>query len=75
MVSGQSIGRLQFDCGEACLRDLGICDIQAIDDLFFSHFHIDHVAGFDSFLRSNYNRPEVPVRIWGLAGAAEVIQH
>ena len=49
--TGQSIHRLQFDCGEACLRDLPVSQIQAIDGLLFSHFHIDHVAGFDSYLR------------------------
>ena len=73
--TGQAVHRLLFDCGEACLRDLSVAQIQAIDALFFSHFHIDHVAGFDAFLRSNYNRPDRPVWIWGPAGAAEVIQH
>jgi ribonuclease Z len=73
--TGQSIHRLLFDCGEGCLRDLAVAQIQAIDGLFFSHFHIDPVAGFDSFLRSNYNRPDRPVRLWGPAGAAEILQH
>ena len=59
--TGQSIHRLQFDCGEACLRDLPVSQIQAIDALLFSHFHIDHVAGFDAFLRSNYDRADRPV--------------
>jgi ribonuclease Z len=66
--TGQSIHRLQFDCGEACLRDLPVSQIQAIDALLFSHFHIDHVAGFDAFLRSNYDRADRPVSIWGPAG-------
>ncbi len=73
--SGQSITRLQFDCGEACQRELGVSEIRAIDHLFFSHFHVDHVAGFDSFLRSNYNRPDKPVRIWGPVGAADIVHH
>ncbi len=73
--SGQSIHRLQFDCGEACLRDLPVSQIQAIDALLFSHFHIDHVAGFDAFLRSNHNRADRPVSIWGPAGATEIIHH
>lgn len=73
--TGQAIHRLLFDCGESCLRDLAVAQIQAIDALFFSHFHIDHVAGFDSFLRSNYNRKDKPVRIWGPAGAADIIHH
>ena len=73
--TGQSIHRLQFDCGEACLRDLPVSQIQAIDGLLFSHFHIDHVAGFDSFLRSNYDRADRPVSIWGPAGATDIIHH
>jgi ribonuclease Z len=73
--TGQAIHRLLFDCGEACLRDLSVAQIQQIDALLFSHFHIDHVAGFDSFLRSNYDRPDRPVRIFGPPGAAEVLHH
>jgi ribonuclease Z len=73
--TGQSIHRLLFDCGEACLRDLPVSQIQAIDALLFSHFHIDHVAGFDSFLRSNYDRADRPVSIWGPNGATEIIHH
>jgi ribonuclease BN (tRNA processing enzyme) len=73
--TGQSIHNFVFDCGEACLRDLSVAQIQAIDGLFFSHFHIDHVAGFDSFLRSNYDRGVGPVRVWGPAGATEIIHH
>jgi ribonuclease Z len=73
--TGQSIHRLVFDCGEACLRDLPVSQIQAIDGLFFSHFHIDHVAGFDSFLRSNYDRADRPTCVWGPAGAVEIIHH
>jgi len=73
--TGQAIHRLLFDCGEGCLRDLSVAQIQQIDALLFSHFHIDHVAGFDSLLRSNYDRPDRPVRIFGPPGAAEVLQH
>jgi ribonuclease Z len=73
--TGQSIHKFVFDCGEACLRDLPVAQIQAIDGLFFSHFHIDHVAGFDSFLRSNYDRADRPVCVWGPAGAVEIIHH
>jgi ribonuclease Z len=73
--TGQTIHPLQFDCGEACLRDLTVSQIQSIDALLFSHFHIDHVAGFDSFLRSNYDRADRPVCIWGPPGASEIIHH
>lgn len=73
--TGQSIHRFVFDCGEACLRDLPVAQIQAIDGMFFSHFHIDHVAGFDSFLRSNYDRADRPVSVFGPPGASEIIHH
>lgn len=73
--TGQAIHRLLFDCGEACLRDLPVAQIQAIDGLLFSHFHIDHVAGFDGFLRSNYSRADRPVCLWGPAETAERLHH
>ena len=66
--TGQAVRRLVFDFGEACPRDLPVARIQAIDGLFFSHFHIDHVAGFDAYLRSNYDRADWPVRISGAGG-------
>jgi phosphoribosyl 1,2-cyclic phosphodiesterase len=49
--TGQSQHRLLFDCGEGCLHRVSRAEIQVIEVLFFSHFHIDHVAGFDSFFR------------------------
>src|SRR5215468_9774888 len=55
--TGQATHRLLFDCGEGCLSGLSAAEIRAIDALFFSHLHIDHVAGFDSFLRLNFARP------------------
>ena len=61
--TGQATHRLLFDCGEGCLTALSAAEIRAIDALFFSHLHIDHVAGFDAFLRLNFARPDNPVRI------------
>lgn len=49
--TGQATHRLLFDCGEGCLSALSAAEVRAIDALFFSHLHIDHVAGFDGFLR------------------------
>jgi len=72
---GQRIHRLLFDCGMNCLDGLRHSDIMAIDHLFFSHFHIDHIAGFDLFLRLNYARESKPVRIWGPEGAIDIIHH
>ncbi|MCH5375840.1 MAG: MBL fold metallo-hydrolase, partial [Planctomycetes bacterium] len=73
--SGQSQHRLLFDCGEGCLSKIPIAQIQAIEAVFFSHFHIDHIAGFDTFLRMNWSRPDAPVRIFGPPGAIEILHH
>ena len=73
--TGQSLSRLVFDCGEGVLAQIPVADVQQISGLFFSHFHFDHVAGFDSFFRHNWSRPEGPVRIFGPLGAREIIHH
>lgn len=73
--TGQSIERLLFDCGEACLSDLTFSDVQAIDHLFFSHLHMDHIGGFDSFFRANFNRHTKPNHIWGPPETARILQH
>jgi ribonuclease Z len=54
--TGQSQHRLLLDCGEGCLREVPRADIQSIEAVFFSHFHVDHVAGFDGFFRLNWFR-------------------
>ena len=59
--SGQSLHRFLFDCGEGCLTGVAVSELQAVDGLFFSNLHIDHVAGFDSFLRHNFDRHTGPV--------------
>lgn len=63
--SGQARESLLFDCGEGCLDGLRASEVQAVDHIAFSHFHMDHVSGFDGFFRQNYNRPDVPVSVWG----------
>ena len=42
--SGQSVDRLLFDCGDCCLNSVSYAEIHAIDHLFFSHLHMDHVG-------------------------------
>jgi ribonuclease Z len=71
--SGQSRSLLLFDCGEFCLSNLAIRDIQAIDAVFFSHFHIDHIAGFDSLFRHDFARDESPLRLFGPGDAGKVL--
>ena len=73
--SGRGIRRLLFDCGEGCLSGLALAEVQATDHLFFSHFHMDHVAGFDSFFRTNFNREDRANRIWGPPGSGRILQH
>ncbi len=73
--SGQSRESFLFDCGERVLDSLRPGEIQSIAHIGFSHFHMDHVAGFDGFFRLNYNRPETPVTTWGPAGAIDLMGH
>jgi ribonuclease Z len=73
--TGQSISRLLFDCGEGCLTPFPLAEIQAIDHLFFSHFHMDHVAGFDSFFRATFDRTARPNCLWGPPDSAAILQH
>jgi ribonuclease Z len=54
--SGQAVSRLLFDCGDGCLWHLPFGDVQTIDHLCFSHQHMDHVGGFDTFFRCTFNR-------------------
>jgi ribonuclease Z len=73
--SGRSIDRLLFDCGASCVDTLKVSDIKAIDHLFFSHLHMDHVAGFDAFFRCTFDRTSKANHIWGPARTARIMQH
>jgi ribonuclease Z len=72
--TGEKTTRLLFDCGAGCLDQIRVRDIQQIDAIFFSHFHFDHVAGFDSLIRHNFAR-ERPLSIFGPSGSAKIIQN
>lgn len=72
--SGQEVNRFLFDCGEGCLSKMSLREIQAIEQLFFSHLHIDHVSGFDSFFRCNFNRETMKNQIWGPRETARIMQ-
>ncbi len=73
--SGQSITRILFDCGEGCLSGLPVSEVQAFDHLFFSHLHMDHVAGFDSLFRCTFDRDSRPNTVWGPPGTARILQN
>ncbi len=73
--AGTKMYRLLFDCGENIFVDLKPSDISSIDYIFFSHFHLDHAAGFDYFFRRNYDRVSKPIYIFGPEGTTNFIQH
>jgi ribonuclease Z len=75
MRTGSSIHRLLFDCGQGCLDRVALADTRSIEHLFFSHFHIDHVAGFDAFFPVNCDRPEGEVNVWDPPGTIEIMHH
>ena len=72
--SGNRTYRILFDCGENTIEELKQQDIKGIDYIFFSHLHLDHLAGFDFFFRRNYDRDK-PIFIWGPDDTAEIIHH
>jgi ribonuclease Z len=73
--SGQALHRLLFDCGDGCVHDLSLAEVQAVDQLLFSHLHMDHVGGFDAFFRANYNRISKPNTIWGPPQTGQIMHH
>ncbi|MCE9565721.1 MAG: ribonuclease Z [Planctomycetes bacterium] len=73
--TGQRISRLMFDCGDGCPHSLETGDLLAMDHLFFSHFHMDHISGFDLFFRVNFDRDEPPVNVWVPPGGTDVLHH
>jgi ribonuclease Z len=73
--SGQAVSRLLFDCGDGCLWQLPFGDVQAIDHLCFSHLHMDHVGGFDTFFRCTFNRTTKENHVWGPPQTAAILQH
>ncbi|EYB67512.1 ribonuclease Z [Deinococcus phoenicis] len=73
--SGQGQTRLLLDCGEDTLDALPLSEVQAIDHLLFSHLHMDHVAGFDTFFRANFDRMGRENHIWGPPGTARILWH
>jgi ribonuclease Z len=73
--TGQHISKLLFDCGQGCLDHWTLSDFQSVDHLCFSHLHMDHVAGFDSYFRSNFQRHPQINYIWGPPQTAEIMHH
>jgi ribonuclease Z len=73
--SGQALSRLLFDCGDGCLWDLPFGEVQQVDHLFFSHLHMDHVGGFDTFFRCTFDRTDRANHVWGPPGTGATLHH
>src|ERR1700722_10753290 len=73
--SGQAVTKLLFDCGDGCLWQLPFGEVQTIDHLLFSHLHMDHIGGFDTFFRCTFNRSAKENHVWGPPQTATILQH
>ena len=65
-----------FDCGEGTQRQMMRYGITFnIDDVFFTHFHTDHLLGIVGLMRtmSLQGRTD-PLRLWGPPGAERMIK-
>ena len=67
---------LLFDCGEGTQRQMMRYHVSfALSDIFFTHFHADHVIGVIGLMRTMalQGRTE-PLRLWGPRGATRVLR-
>src|SRR5690606_22401895 len=67
---------LLFDCGEGTQRQMMRFGITfALDDVFFTHYHTDHVLGIVGLVRTfQLGGRTTPLRLWGPRGAARVLK-
>ncbi|MDX6650516.1 MAG: ribonuclease [Solirubrobacteraceae bacterium] len=68
--------RLLFDCGEGTQRQLvrsvGLPDI---DDVFITHFHVDHWLGLPGMLKTfDLRDRERPLRVYGPPGLGQIMK-
>jgi ribonuclease Z len=73
--TGQHLSRVLMDCGEQTVSRLSMADSAGIDHVLFSHFHMDHCTGFDSFFRRHYDRSDRINHVWGPPGTAAIMGH
>ncbi len=74
--TGKSIHRVLFDCGDVGLVSIRRAELQKIDLLCFSHLHMDHIGGFDTFFRTNFDADSsAPIRVYGPPQTARILQH
>jgi ribonuclease Z len=62
--------RLMFDCGEGTQRQLQkSLGLVQVDEIFFTHFHADHLLGLPGLLKSwDLGSRETPLTIYGPPG-------
>jgi ribonuclease Z len=67
---------LLFDCGEGTQRQMMRYHVSfALGDVFFTHFHADHVIGIIGLMRTMaLQGREAPLRLWGPRGASRVFR-
>src|SRR5262245_26224040 len=60
-----------FDCGEGTQRQMMRYGVSfALSDIFFTHFHADHVIGVIGLMRTMALQGRTdPLRLWGPKGA------
>jgi ribonuclease Z len=65
-----------FDCGEGTQRQMMRYHVSfAVADIFFTHFHADHLIGVIGLLRTlGLQGREEPLRLWGPRGGAKVLR-
>jgi ribonuclease Z len=67
---------LLVDCGEGTQRQMMRYGISfALDDIFFTHLHADHVIGVIGLLRTlALQGREAELRLWGPRGSARILR-
>jgi ribonuclease Z len=67
---------LLFDCGEGTQRQMMRYGVSfALNDIFFTHFHADHVLGVVGLMRTMGLQGRTdPLRLWGPRGAQRVLK-
>ena len=65
-----------FDCGEGTQRQMMRYRVSfAIDDIFFTHFHDDHILGLVGLLRTmGLEGRTNGIRLWGPRGASRALK-
>lgn len=63
---------LLFDCGQ--IAHLAKRTVKAIDTVFISHAHMDHIMGIPTLVRHHHVSPR-PLDIFGPPGIAERVSH